>query len=143
MGRKAADKLRIPHAQAGVPITREYLEKKGYEATQIDYVCSLVEQHSDKYRMKKEKLDPGLLMLMEADLLDDMGAQGIVMDCMITESRNQDARFEDCLDHVTRYTLRQQEEDNPMVSPEGIAFWDEKTKLAREFVEALRRDVLL
>lgn len=142
VGRNAADKLRIPHARAGVPITREYLEKMGYDASKTDYVCSLVEQHSDKYRMKKEELDPGLLMLMEADLLDDMGAQGIVMDCMITESRNPDARFEDCLDHMTRYTLYQQE-DNPMVSPEGIAIWEEKTKLTREFVQALGRDVTL
>jgi uncharacterized protein len=82
-------------------------------------------------------------MLMEADLMDDMGALGIVMDCMLTENWNKDAKFEDCLDHMTRYTLRQQEEGNPMVSPEAVAFWDEKTRLARGFVDALRRDVLL
>lgn len=143
VGRRAADTLRIPHAQAGVPITKRYLEEKGYAPDKTAYVCDLVARHSDKHRMCEEGLDPGLLMLMEADLLDDMGAQGIVMDCMITESRNPNARFENCLDHVTRYTLRQQEEKNPMVSPEGIAIWEEKTRLVREFVEKLRKDLML
>ncbi|MBO7339390.1 MAG: NUDIX domain-containing protein [Lachnospiraceae bacterium] len=143
VGRNPTAGKDIPHALAGVPITKKYLEERGYAPEKVAYVCDLVARHSDKHRMREEGLDPGLLMLMEADLIDDMGALGIVMDCMITESRNPDARFEDCLDHMTRYTLRQQEEENPMVSPEAIAFWDEKTRLARQFVEALRRDVML
>ena len=39
--------------------------------------------------------------------------------------------------------MRQQEEGNPMVSPETIAFWDEKTELTRKFVDALQRDIVL
>ena len=123
VGRTVAIGTDISHAQAGVPITRTFLEERGYEPESVDYVCGLVAQHSDKYRMREEGLDLGLLMLMEADLMDDMGALGIVMDCMITESRNPEAKFEDCLDHVTRYTLHQQEEENPMVTPEAITFW--------------------
>ena len=143
VGRSTSDELGIPHAQAGVPITKKYLEEKGYAPEKVSYVCDLVARHSDKHRMREEGLDLGLLMLMEADLMDDMGALGIVMDCMITESRNPLAKFEDCLEHMTKYTLRMQEEENPMVSPEGIAFWDEKTKITRSFVDALRRDVTL
>ncbi|MCR5458391.1 MAG: NUDIX domain-containing protein [Acetatifactor sp.] len=143
VGRTVALGTDIPHAQAGVPITKKYLEERGYAPEKVAYVCDLVARHSDKHCMREEGLDLGLLMLMEADLMDDMGALGIVMDCMITESRNPDAQFEDCLDHVTRYTLRQQEEENPMVTPEAIAFWEEKTNLVRQFVNALRRDVTL
>ncbi len=47
------------------------------------------------------------------------------------------------LDHVTRYTLHQQEEENPMVTPEAITFWNEKTRITRQFVNALRQDVVL
>ena len=142
VGRSCATQVKLPHAQAGVPITRKYLEEKGYAPETIDYICNLVAQHSDKHRMREEGMDPALLMLMEADILDDMGAQGIVMDCMITESRNPNAKFEDCLDHMTRFTLRQQG-NNPMVSPEAIAVWEEKTRLTRAFVEALRKDLML
>jgi len=142
IGRRKADEQKIPHAAAGVPVTRRFLEEKGYAAERIDYICNLVAKHSDKHLMSESSVDLGLLMLMEADLFDDMGAQGIVMDCMITESRNPDAKFEDCLDHITRYTLTQQE-NNPMISPEAIALWEEKTKLTKTFVEALKNDLIL
>ena len=143
VGRENALVGAVPHALAGVPITEEYLKEKGYPEERIKYICSLVAEHSDKYRMGEADLDRGLLMLMEADLMDDMGAAGIVMDCMITESRNPKASFEDCLDHMTRYTLRIQEEDNPMVTPAARQIWDDKTRLVREFVDAYRRDLEL
>lgn len=139
VGRPAGDKQGISHALAGGPITREYLEKIGYDRNRIDYIVMLVEKHSDKYLMKNDDIDPNLLLLMEADLLDDMGAQGIVMDCMITESRNNKAQFVDCLDHMTRFTKKLQY-DNPMVSEAGRRFWDEKTELVERFVDAFEKD---
>ncbi len=143
VGRENALAGAVPHALAGVPITEAYLKEKGYPEERIKYICSLVAGHSDKHRMGEPDLDRGLLMLMEADLMDDMGAAGIVMDCMITESRNPKASFEDCLDHMTRYTLRIQEEDNPMSTPAARKIWDEKTRLVRDFVTAYRRDLEL
>ncbi|MCQ2538294.1 MAG: NUDIX domain-containing protein [Lachnospiraceae bacterium] len=144
VGRFACFELNLPHAEAGVPITKEYLEKKGYDPERTEYITMLVARHSDKWRMEKEpNLDKGLLLLMEADLLDDMGALGIVMDCMITEARNPNAHFTDCLDHITRFTLREQAAANPMVTPAGRKIWDEKTKLVNQFVSALKADVEL
>lgn len=140
VGRNFTDKVNTSHAKAGVPITREYLLSHGFSPERTEYICSLVGAHSDKYRMREENLDKNLLLLMEADLLDDMGAQGIVMDCMITERRNPQAGFFDCLDHITRFTYRQQQ-NNPMVSPEGRRFWEEKTRIVEEFVTALRKDL--
>lgn len=129
-----------PHAHAGTPIVRDYLLKHGYPEEKTEYICMLVNDHSDKWRMRDADIDRNLLMLMEADLLDDMGALGIVMDCMITEKRKPDAGFYDCYNHIKRYTLRQQQ-NNPMVTPEGIALWDEKTKLAEAFTKALEADI--
>lgn len=142
VGRVAESIEGKPHAVLGEPITRRYLTEKGMDKERIDYICSLVLHHSDKWRMHEEGLDPGLLLLMEADSLDDMGATGIVMDCMITRGRDDGADFLSCLDHISRFTRRQQH-DNPMVSPAGIRFWEEKTKLVDDFTDALRRDLEL
>ena len=139
VGRPAGDAQGISHALAGGPITREYLENLGYDRERIDYIVMLVEKHSDKYLMKEKDTDPNLILLMEADLLDDMGVQGIVMDCMITESRNSKAQFVDCLDHMTRYT-RALQKNNPMVSEAGRRIWDEKTKLVDLFVDVFEKD---
>lgn len=142
VGRKDAPALNLPHAKAGVPITKEYLLAHGFDAERTEYICSLVGQHSDKYRMQDPEIDKNLLLLMEADDLDDMGALGVVMDCMIVKGRNPMAHFTDCLDHITRYTYRQQQK-NPMVTAAARAYWDEKTQLVNAFVAALRSDVEL
>lgn len=140
VGRTIAVKSGEPHAKAGVPLTRSYLLEHGFDAERTEYICGLVGGHSDKQRMKEENIDANLLLLMEADLLDDMGALGIVMDCMITEARNPEARFEECLDHIMRYTRRIQM-DNPMTTAEAKQLWDEKTRLVCDFTDALIRDI--
>lgn len=140
VGRAIADKQHISHAEAGVPITKKYLLEHGFPEERAEYISKLVGGHSDKWLMKNADIDRNLLLLMEADLLDDMGALGIVMDCMIVRGRNEEARFEDCYDHIMRFTHRLQHE-NPMVTPEGRKMWDEKTKLVDEFTRQLGMDI--
>lgn len=140
IGRNYVTSHLVSHAEAGVPATKEYLLSHGYDEEKAEYICSLVARHSDKHLLKNPDTDPNLVILMEADLMDDMGAQGIVMDCMITEIRNPRATFTDCFDHISRYTLRLQE-DNPMVTSAGRKLWDEKTDLVKKFVEAFSRDI--
>ena len=140
VGRVEEGIVKKPHAVLGEPITRAFLTEFGMDKERIDYICNLVLHHSDKHRMHEEGLDPGLLLLMEADSLDDTGATGIVMDCMITKGRNAGADYINCLDHISRFTRRQQRE-NPMVSQAGIRFWKEKTKLVDTFTDSLRQDL--
>ncbi len=142
IGKSIAQKHRLAHAAVGADMTREYLKTHDYEESRIDFICSLIAAHSDKELMKTPDIDPNLILLMEADLLDDTGALGIVMDCMITEARNKLAHFSDCLDHIMRYTYRIQK-NNPMVTKAGRQLWEEKTRIVTEFAKALKQDVEL
>lgn len=142
VGRTSADRLHISHAKAGVPITKEYLLSHDFPEDRVDYIGSLVERHSEKWRMADPSTDRNLIMLMEADLLDDAGALGIVMDCMITESRSSQADFVDCLDHINRYTKRISA-NNPMVTADAKKLWDEKAELVFGFTAALSDDIEL
>lgn len=128
------------HALAGVPITQKYLRERGYSEERVQYIGELVGKHSDKWSIHNPDTDRGLVLLMEADLLDDMGAQGVVMDCMITTVRNPNATFTDCLNHISRFTRALQQE-NPMETPEGRALWEEKTELVERFTDALEADL--
>lgn len=142
VGRSKEEELKLPHAEAGVPVTCAYLNEHGFDKERTEYICFLVGSHSDKHKMNDPNIDRNLLLLMEADLLDDMGATGIIMDAMIVENGNPKADFCDCLDHIKRYTLRQQA-DNPMVTPEARKIWDEKTVMVENFVKALSEDIEL
>jgi 8-oxo-dGTP pyrophosphatase MutT (NUDIX family) len=142
VGRGIAQKTGGDHAKAGVPVTRDWLLANGYEPGRAEYIAGLVGAHSGKERMRDPDIDRNLLMLMEADLLDDMGLLGIVMDTLIVRARKEEATFYDCYNHYERYTHPMQH-DCPLVTPEGKALWDAKTESTDRFVEQFRKDILL
>ena len=78
VGRQSMLTKELSHAKAGIPITRRYLKEHGYSEERTEYICFLVGAHSDKYLMTDKSIDRNLLLLMEADSLDDMGAQGLL-----------------------------------------------------------------
>ena len=111
-------------------------------ATIFHDVGRAVSVQSGEDHAKAGAIDRNLLMLMEADLLDDMGLLGIVMDTMIVRARKTDATFYDCYNHYERYTHPMQH-DCPVVTPEAKAFWDIKTESTDRFMEQFRKDILL
>ena len=142
VGRAVSAQKGGDHAKEGVPITRDWLLSNGWDPERAEYIAGLVGAHSEKRRMRDPDIDRNLLMLMEADLLDDMGLLGIVMDTMIVRGRKAEATFYDCYNHYERYTHPQQH-DCPVVTPEARAFWNEKTEMTDRFVEQYRRDILI
>ena len=141
VGRAVSDRSGVDHAKAGVPLTRDWLLSAGYAPERAEYIAGLVGAHSEKWRMHDPAIDRNLLMLMEADLLDDMGLLGIVMDTMIVRARKAEATFYDCYNHYERYTHPMQH-DCPLVTPEAKALWDEKTESTDRFMEQYRKDIL-
>ena len=141
IGRAVSARSGGDHAKEGVPLTRDWLLSNGYDPDRAEYIAGLVGSHSEKWRMRDPAVDRNLLMLMEADLLDDMGLLGIVMDTMIVRARKAEATFYDCYNHYERYTHPMQY-DCPVVTPEAKAFWNEKTESTERFVEQYRKDIL-
>lgn len=141
VGRKVEDTEHIPHAKAGVPITRKFLSEHGFDEERTEYICNLVGSHSDKFRMGDPNIDKNLLLLMEADMLDDTGALSIMMDCMVSQASKDETGYLGCLDHIAQYTLRQSK-DNPMVSEEAREIWDKKAKLVEDFYASLEEDLM-
>ena len=141
VGRAVSIQTGEDHAKAGVPITKDWLKSNGYDPERAEYIAGLVGAHSEKWRMHDPATDRNLLMLMEADLLDDMGLLGIVMDTMIVRARKTDATFYDCYNHYETYTHPMQH-DCPVVTKEARALWDAKTESTDRFVEEYRKDIL-
>jgi 8-oxo-dGTP pyrophosphatase MutT (NUDIX family) len=141
VGRTVSAQTGEDHAKAGAPIARDWLLSNGYDPARAGYIADLVGSHSEKWRMHDPAIDRNLLMLMEADLLDDMGLLGIVMDTLIVRAWKEAATFYDCYNHYERYTHPMQH-DCPVVTPEAKALWDEKTESTDRFMAQFRRDIL-
>ncbi len=130
---------RTCHAKSSGRMCREYLQHTDYTTERIDFVCDIVSRHSDKETMFDE-IPAELLLLMEADLLDDIGAQGLVMDVWLEAACEENVTFESILAHMERYTLKIMQ-NNPMRTEEGKKIWEEKKSLTEQFVQSYREDI--
>ena len=127
------------HAAVSAGLCREYLEREGYPQGQIDFICRLISAHSDKSLLQSDA-PAELMLLLEADLLDDTGLQGIVVDIWMEAAGREDATFESILEHIRRYTLRLMRQ-NPMRTAKAREIWEEKRRLTEQFVEKYVEDL--
>lgn len=126
------------HAKAGAEICRRFLTEHKYPAEKIDFICDLIARHSDKDILSQD-IPPELVLLLEADLLDDTGAQGIVMDVWM-EAMDENATFESIAAHIGRFSCRQMSK-NPMRTKEGQRIWEKKRALVEEFYSSYIEDL--
>ena len=127
------------HAQDGAVLAREYLESIGYPEEKREFICNLIHRHSDKAVLHEEDTPMELILLMEADLLDDTGAHAIIMDTWIRTTK-ENMSFEAILEHVKMFSWRQMQE-NPMRTEKARRIWEEKKELTNKFVESLTVDL--
>lgn len=126
------------HAAIGAEYCREYLKQNNYDAARTDFICDLIARHSDKKNMYDIPME--LVLLREADLLDDTGAQGLVFDIWMETACKRDVSFESILKHMEKYTVRLMQ-DNPMRTEKAKEIWEEKRKLTEAFVKSYRKDL--
>lgn len=126
------------HAEGSARYCREYLEQRDYSPAKIDFICDLIARHSDKKNMYDIPME--LVLLREADLLDDTGAQGLVFDIWMETACGKEVSFESILKHMEKYTVRLMQE-NPMRTEKAKEIWEEKRKLTEVFVNFYREDL--
>lgn len=127
------------HARGGAVLCGEYLNSIGYPKEKTEFICDLIARHSDKEELHREDTPLELVLLMEADLFDDTGAHGIVMDAWI-QATKEDVSFESILEHIKKFSLRQMQ-NNPMRTEKARQIWEEKKELTNRFVESLTVDL--
>ena len=129
------------HSEAGVVLAEKFLTEEGVEEEKKEKILNLIRLHSRKDLMFLEDTPLELVVLMEADLMDDMGAAGLVMDAWINTRMNQEATsFDTIFEHMQKYTQAQQMEE-PMRTEPAKRFWREKQELVEEFMRQLARDL--
>lgn len=127
------------HAAASAAVCRDYLERRQFSPSQIDFICYLIEEHSNKKLFYEKSTPIELVVLMEADMLDDTGAMGIILDTWIA-SKEEHPSFESVCRHFEKYTYRHMKQMDFVTAP-GKRFWHEKRKLVYEFLRQYRRDL--
>lgn len=127
------------HAAVSSAICRDYLERRQYPPEQIDFICYLIEEHSNKKLLHEKNTRIELIVLMEADMLDDTGAMGIILDSWIA-SKEDHPTFDSVCRHFEKYTYRHMKQMEFVTAP-GKKFWHEKRTLVYEFLRQYKRDL--
>lgn len=127
------------HGAYSAEICEKYLSENGYPGEFINKVSHLVANHSKKQLLKEKGTSLELIVLMEADLLDETGAMSILWDCMAEGSSNVQT-YEKAYHHILNYSLRRISY-NPMVTGKARKFWEDKQRLTHEFIVHLMVDL--
>ncbi|WIV11532.1 HD domain-containing protein [Proteiniborus sp. MB09-C3] len=133
------DKDNSHHAENSAKICKDYLIENGFSIEFVDIVTYLIRNHSKKDLMYIKDTPKELIILMEADLLDETGALAIVWDCMM-EGSEQIQSFEKTYEHIKNFSDKIMR-TNPMVTAKAKEFWKEKQKLTKEFIKHLSFDL--
>ena len=127
------------HAQASAEIFEKYATEHGYDEKKKEFISYLVRNHSSKELMTHSDTPIELIILMEADLLDESGALSIVWDCM-HEGGQESPTFAQSYDHICAYSGKILKKF-PMVTPWAESVWTRKQALVREFIAQLECDI--
>lgn len=128
------------HADRSAQAFCAYAGKIGMEEEFSQKVERLIACHSDKSLMKKPGADMEMILLMEADLLDEEGAMGIVWDCM-TMGNLHASSYARAYYHIMESSNK--EEVNPMVTERGRKIWEEKKQIVSRFAKLLEDDLMI
>jgi len=129
------------HNESSARIFMEYAKKHNFDEEFSNLVYDLIFKHSHKAYLKEEGTPIELVILLEADLLDEEGALGLVWDFM-AEGAKRPTSYKQALDSIyihSAHILNQ----NFMVTPLAKKLWAKKQNFIKAFIEELSSDLFL
>lgn len=129
------------HAAESARICDSYLKKIHYEESRAQRIVAIVASHSQKNLLKEADTSIELKVLMEADILDETGALGVLWDCLVQGQRPEQT-YTATYQHIRNFAA-QAMKANPMVSAVGKRIWEQKRTLVEAFVKSLEQDLFV
>lgn len=129
------------HADNSAVIFNNYVSEKKLEMKNQNFISFLISNHSKKSLMNVTDTPLELIILMEADILDETGALSIVWDCMM-EGGQTEQSFIKTYNHIKDYSYKTME-NNPMKTNKAKEFWADKQYLMQEFIKHLAFDLAI
>ncbi len=129
------------HAYNSSLIFIKYAKMNNYDQSFIDRVSSNIRNHSDKSLIKDKNSNIELVLLLEADLLDEEGAMGISWDLMAL-GYNKPNDYINVIDAINKHSAHILNQDY-MITPLAKKYWDEKKRFVNEYIIQMKKDLFL
>lgn len=129
------------HALRGAHIFKEYALNNGFDLEFTDIVYKMIYNHSNKELLNKKDTALEMIVLLEADLMDEEGALGLVFDLLAEGTKSPDS-YETVFNEIMMHSAHILDQDF-MVTPLAKKFWEEKKCFIREFIKDLKYDLFM
>lgn len=129
------------HAEESAKMFLEYAKENNFDVDFSNEVARIISLHSDKILLKDKNSTDELILLLEADLLDEEGCMGIVWD-LLSKGALGCNNYEDSLSEIMKHSGHILNQDY-MVTPIARKYWDEKKAFVNEFLEQFASDLFM
>lgn len=129
------------HAKLGANLFLDYATEHHFEKEFTDTIYSMILHHSNKNLIQAKDTPIEMIILLEADLIDEEGALGLVFDLLAEGYKcpdSYDSVFNEIMIH-SAHILKQ----NYMVTPIAKEVWENKKNLIQQFIDDLKYDLFM
>jgi len=129
------------HALISSKIFEEYAKDNNLDNEFVKEVSRIISLHSNKELLNDKDSTPELILLLEADLLDEEGALGIVWDLLAYGSKGS-SDYESALGEIYIHSGHILSQDF-MVTEKAKEYWNKKKELVKNFIDSYKMDLFI
>lgn len=132
---------KMEHASSSAKIFEQYAKANCLDEEFKNKVIDVISKHSMKKYLDEPETPMELIILLEADLLDEEGALGIVWD-LFAEGRRDPDDYEKAIKAINEHSAHIFNQDF-MVTPIAKRIWEEKKDFVKGFIQELSNDLFI
>ena len=130
----------VPHADISAQMAADFLVEMDYDPSKIGRVCEIIRRHEDQDT--KEELTLECQIVMDADLLDELGAIGILWDAMATATTlGEDASYKKAYARIRQYLKINIPKRSRAKTVEGKREYQRRMDFIQTFITELEREL--
>lgn len=130
----------IPHQDISAQMAADFLVEMDYDLHKIGRVCEIIRRHEDQDT--KDELSLECQIVMDADLLDELGAIGVLWDAMATATTlGDEASYKRAYSRIRQYLKINIPKRFRAKTPEGKREYQRRMDFVQKFVAELEREL--
>lgn len=130
----------IPHSIVSKYLADQYLTKANYCQDKKVKVLQAIEHHSFREKALDEALNIESYIVMDADLLDEVGATSILWDTMAT-AHLKDASYIKAYERIVFFTEELRKRKKLLKTATGLKLYEERLKVIESFLNELKYEL--
>jgi uncharacterized protein len=126
------------HAIVSKELADQYMSALNYNCDKKRKVLEAIGNHN--MRENNDGLNIESYIVMDADILDEVGALSILWDAM-AEGSKPTATYKSAYERIVSYSERTEERKNRLRTKTGRCFYEERVKFIKKYIEELEYEL--